>query len=94
MRDKPGQQLSCYCTFEDHIQPTLTGHFQFKVQNYGIVYQRILETAHLSNISEVSSSAVEKICEVSSSAAQLVLLMTHVPANETICEVSSRAVAQ
>ena len=24
------------------------GHFQFKVQNYGIVYQRILETAHQS----------------------------------------------
>ena len=32
----------------DHIQPTLTEHFQFKVQNYGIVYQRILETAHQS----------------------------------------------
>ena len=34
--------------FQDHIQPTLTGHFQFKVQNYGIAYQRMLETAHLS----------------------------------------------
>ena len=32
----------------DHIEPTLIGHFQFKVQNYGIVYQRILETAHQS----------------------------------------------
>ena len=31
-----------------HIQPTLTGHFQFKFQNYGIAYQRILETAHQS----------------------------------------------
>ena len=48
MRGKPGQQLSIYCTFPDHIQSTLTGHFQFKVQNYGIVYQRILETAHQS----------------------------------------------
>ena len=43
---KPGQQLSIYCTFPDHIQPTLTGHFQLKVQNYGIAYQRTLETAH------------------------------------------------
>ena len=25
MRGKPGQQLSIYCTFPDHIQPTLTG---------------------------------------------------------------------
>ena len=48
MRGKPGQQFSIYCTFPDHIQPTLTGHFQFKVQNYGIVYQRILETGHQS----------------------------------------------
>ena len=48
MRGKPGQQFSIYCTFSDPIQPTLTGHFQFKVQNYGIVYQRILETAHQS----------------------------------------------
>ena len=38
--------FSIYCRFPDHIQPTLTGHFQFKVQNYGTVYQRILETAH------------------------------------------------
>ena len=38
---KPDQQLSIYCTYPDHIQPTLTGHFQFKVQIYGIVYQRI-----------------------------------------------------
>ena len=91
MRGKPGQQLSIYCMFPDHIQPTLTGHFQFKVQNYVIVYQRILETAHLS---KVSGGAVEKICEVSSSALQLVLLTTHGTANETICEVRSRAVAQ
>ena len=48
MRGKPGQQFSIYCTFPDHIQPTLTGHFQFRVQNYGIAYQRILETAHQS----------------------------------------------
>ena len=48
MRGKPGQQFSIYCTFPDHIQPTLTGHFQFKVQNYGIAYQRILETTHQS----------------------------------------------
>ena len=48
MRGKPGQRFSIYCTLPDHIQPTLTGHFQFKVQNYGIVYQRILETAHQS----------------------------------------------
>ena len=48
MRGKPGQQFSIYCTFQDHIQPTLTGHFQFKVQNYGIAYRRILETAHQS----------------------------------------------
>ena len=48
MRGKPGQQFSIYCTFPDHIQPTLTGHFQFKVQNYGIVYKRILGTAHQS----------------------------------------------
>ena len=34
--------------FQDHIQPTLTGHFQFKVQNYGIAHRRILETAHQS----------------------------------------------
>ena len=27
MRGKPGQQFSIYCTFQDHIQPTLTGHF-------------------------------------------------------------------
>ena len=27
---------------------SLTGHFQYKVQNYGIAYQRILETSHLS----------------------------------------------
>ena len=45
---KPDQQFSIYCTFQDHIQPTLTGHFQFKVQNYGIAYRRILETAHQS----------------------------------------------
>ena len=38
------------------------------------------------NISEVSSSAVEKICEVSSIAVQLVLLTTHGTAKETICE--------
>ena len=44
MRGKPGQQLSIYCTFPDHIQPTLKGHFQFKVQNYGIAYQRTLES--------------------------------------------------
>ena len=31
-----------------HIQPTSTGQFQFKVQNYGIAYQRILETTHQS----------------------------------------------
>ena len=48
MRGKPGHQFSIYCAFPDQIQPTLTGHFQFKVQNYGIVYQRILETAHQS----------------------------------------------
>ena len=30
------------------IPPTLTGHFQFKAQNYGIAYQRTLETAHQS----------------------------------------------
>ena len=46
MTGKPGQQFSIYCTFQDHYQPTLTGHFQFKVQNYGIAYRRILETAH------------------------------------------------
>ena len=48
MRGKPGQQFSIYCTFQDHIQPTVTGHFQFKVQKYGIAYRRILETAHQS----------------------------------------------
>ena len=48
MTGKPGQQFSIYCTFQDHIQLTLTGHFQFKVQNYGIAYRRILETAHQS----------------------------------------------
>ena len=42
------QQLSIYCTFPDHIQPNLKGHFQFKVQNYGIIYQRIIERAHQS----------------------------------------------
>ena len=47
-RGKPGQQFSIYCTFPDHIQPSLTGHFQFKVQNYGIAYQQILDTAHQS----------------------------------------------
>ena len=36
MIGKPDQQFSIYCTFNDHIQPTLTEHFQFKVQNYGI----------------------------------------------------------
>ena len=48
LKGRPGKQFSIYCTFPDHIQPTLTGHFQFKVQNYGIAYQRILETAHQS----------------------------------------------
>ena len=48
MIGKPDQQFSIYCTFQDLIQPTLTGHFQFKVQNYGIAYRRILETAHQS----------------------------------------------
>ena len=49
MRGKTGQQFSIYCTFPDHIQPTLTGHFQFKIQNHGIVVnQQILETAHQS----------------------------------------------
>ena len=48
MIGKPDQQFSIYCTFPDHIQPTLTWHFQFKVQNYGIAYRRILETAHQS----------------------------------------------
>ena len=48
MRGKPGQQFSIYCIFRDHIHSTLTGHFQFKVQNYGIAYWRILETAHQS----------------------------------------------
>ena len=43
MRGKPGHQLSIYCTFPDHIQPALTGYFQFKVQNYGIASQRTLE---------------------------------------------------
>ena len=47
MRGKPGQQFSIYCTFKDQIQPTLTGYFQFKVQNYGIAYRRI-ERAHQS----------------------------------------------
>ena len=37
MRGKLDQQFSLYCTFPDHLQPTLIGHFQFKVQNYGIV---------------------------------------------------------
>ena len=46
MRGKPSQQFSIYCIFPDHIQPTLTRHFQFKVQNYEIAYQRILETVH------------------------------------------------
>ena len=32
----------------NHIQPTLTGHLQFKVRNHEIAYQRTLETAHLS----------------------------------------------
>ena len=45
---QPGQQFSIYCTFPDHIQPNLTGHLQFNVQNYGIAYQRILETVHQS----------------------------------------------
>ena len=48
MRGKPGQQFSIYCTFQDHNQPTLTGHFQFKVQNYGIAFREILETVHQS----------------------------------------------
>ena len=58
MIGKPGQQLSIYCTFPDHIQPTLTGHFQFKVQNYGIVYQRILETAYQSIDLKANWSAI------------------------------------
>ena len=48
MRSKPGQQLSIYCTSPDYIQPTLTGHFHFTVQNYGIAYQQPLETLHQS----------------------------------------------
>ena len=48
MRSKPGQQFSICCIFPDHIPPTLTGHFQFKVQNYGIAYRRILEATHQS----------------------------------------------
>ena len=58
MSDITGQQFSIYCTFPDHIQPTLTGHFQFKVQNFGIVYQRILETAHQSIGLDANWSAI------------------------------------
>ena len=58
MRGKPGKQLSIYSTFPDHIQPTLTGHFQFKVQNYVIAYQRTLETAHKSIGLKASRSAI------------------------------------
>ena len=48
MRDTPGQQLSIYCIFQQLTHPSLTGHFQFKVRNYGIVYPLTLETALLS----------------------------------------------
>ena len=48
MRDTPGQQLSIYCIFQELTHPSLTGHFQFKVRNYGIVYPLTLETALLS----------------------------------------------
>ena len=58
MSDITGQQFSIYCTFPDHIQPTLTGHFQLKVQNFGIVYQRILETAHQSIGLDANWSAI------------------------------------
>ena len=47
-RHKPGQHLSIYCIFQDLTHPSLTGHFQSKVRNYGIVYPLILETALLS----------------------------------------------
>ena len=43
-------------------------------------------------VSEVNSSAVNKTCDVSSSAVQLVMLTTHGTAYETICDVSTRAV--
>ena len=45
-----GQQLSIYCIFQDLTHLSLTGHFQFKVRNYGIpvVYPLTLETALLS----------------------------------------------
>ena len=45
MRDKPGQQL---CIFQELTHPSLTGHFQFKDRNYGIVYPLTLEKALLS----------------------------------------------
>ena len=48
MRDTPGQQLSIYCIFQDLKHPSLTGHFQFKVRNYGIVHPLTLETDLLS----------------------------------------------
>ena len=47
MRDT-GQQLSIYCIFQELTHSSLTGHFQFKVRNYGIVYALTLETALLS----------------------------------------------
>ena len=63
MRGKPGQQLSIYCTFPDHIQPSLTGHFQFKVQNYGIAYQRTLRCCiHNSSCCTHNSSSATVGC--------------------------------
>ena len=62
--------------------------WEFRAMSYSTNSQAIFY------ISEVSSSAVEKICEISCSAVQLVLLTTHGTANETVFEVSSRAVAQ
>ena len=41
------QQLLIYCIFQDLTHLSLTGHFHFKVRNYGIVYHLTLETAFL-----------------------------------------------
>ena len=58
INDEILKQKFCNSRFPDHIQPTLTRHFQFKVQNYGIAYQRTLETAHLSTDLKASWSVI------------------------------------